>query len=66
MKKEQSIKVTENPLAGGTFLNWVRLLRENDGIESKYMLRVIYVTFMTLLFSPVRAIQKIIERIIIP
>jgi len=59
-EKKQSIKITENPLAGGTFLNWIRLLRENDGIESKYMLRVIYVTFMTVLFSPVRLIQKVI------
>ena len=60
IEKKQPIKITENPLAGGTFLNWIRLLRENDSIESKYALRVIYVTLMTSLFCPVRAIQKII------
>jgi len=50
------MKIAENPLAGGTLLNWLRLWKEN-GVERKYFLRVVYITAMTILFSPVRALQ---------
>jgi hypothetical protein len=59
MKQEkQPIKIAENPLAGGSFLNWLRLCRDNNQVERKYAWRAVYITFMTILFSPWQALQK--------
>lgn len=61
-KNRKHIKITENPLAGGGFINWIRLLRENNRPKSKYILRVLYVTVMTILFLPCRVLQNLIYR----
>jgi hypothetical protein len=53
-------KIAENPLAGGSFLNWVRLLRDNNPVLRKYVWRAVYITAMTILFSPLRILQKTI------
>lgn len=53
------MKVAENPLAGGTFINWLRLLHDNRPVKLKYFPRLIYITFMTLLFSPLRLLQRL-------
>jgi hypothetical protein len=55
---KRHIKIAENPLAGGGFLNWLRLLKNNNRVESRYLSRAVYITFMTLLFAPWRALQK--------
>jgi hypothetical protein len=59
-QEKQPIKIAENPLAGGGFLNWLGLLRDNNRVRRRYLWRAVYVTFMTILFSPVRALQKVI------
>jgi hypothetical protein len=55
---KRHIKIAENPLAGGGFLNWLCLLRDNNRVESKYISRAVYITLITLLFAPWRALQK--------
>jgi hypothetical protein len=57
-QRKRHIKIAENPLAGGGFVNWLRLLRSNNRVESRYLSRAVYITFMTLLFSPWRALQE--------
>ena len=58
-KKETRIKITENPLAAGTFFNWIRLLWANDRVACKYLLRAVFVTITTLLCAPFRLIQTL-------
>ena len=58
-KKKEPIKISENPLAGGSFKNWIRLWRDN-GLDRKYVLRGVYVTFMTAIFSPFRLLQSML------
>jgi hypothetical protein len=52
------MKIAENPLAGGSFLNWMRLLKDNRGLQGKYFARALYVTVMTSLFTPLRFLQN--------
>jgi hypothetical protein len=59
--KKEPLKISENPLAGGSLINWIRLWREN-GLDRKYTLRAVYVTFMTALFGPFRLLQSILFR----
>jgi len=47
------------PLALGSFKNWIRLLRENKHIDARYFGRVIYVSLVSLLFGPVRMYQRL-------
>lgn len=59
-KKKTKLKIAENPLAGGSLLNWIRLWRDNGKIERIYLPRAMYITLMTLIFAPFRALQKIL------
>ncbi len=52
------MKITENPLAGGSLTNWLRLRKDNHPVDKKYRLRAAYITLMTTLFAPVRALQR--------
>jgi len=54
------LSITENPLAGGSFRNWIRLARANGPIEAGYRMRAVYVTFMTLLWAPLRLVQRLV------
>jgi omega-hydroxy-beta-dihydromenaquinone-9 sulfotransferase len=56
-KKKQG-SFTENPLAGGSFSNWIDLARENSPIEAKFWVRAAYVTAMTAVWSPLRLMQR--------
>ncbi|MGB7874086.1 MAG: sulfotransferase [Anaerolineales bacterium] len=47
------------PLALGSFKNWIRLLKENKHIDSRYLGRAIYVSMVSLLFGPVRVYQRL-------
>jgi len=53
-----SASIAENPLAGGSFLNWVRLWRDNAPLGCRYAPRAAYVTAMTLLWAPLRLLQR--------
>ena len=59
-ESKTSISITENPLAGGSFVNWVRLARANAPIEKKYIVRAVYVTVMTVLWTPLRLLQRLL------
>ncbi|MFQ6604851.1 MAG: sulfotransferase [Fidelibacterota bacterium] len=54
------MKIAENPLAGGTFRSWLQLLAKYPPVEVHYLPRAIYVTFMTLLFTPLRGLQRLL------
>ena len=47
------------PLALGSFKNWVRLLRENKHIDSKFLGRAIYVSLVSLFSGPMRVYQRV-------
>ena len=47
------------PLALGSFKNWVRLLKENKHIDSKYLGRALYVSLVSLFSGPMRVYQRV-------
>ena len=47
------------PLALGSFKNWVRLLRENKRIGPRYIGRVLYVSAVSLFSGPMRVYQRL-------
>jgi hypothetical protein len=49
----------EHPLALGSFRNWIRLLRESDSIEGRYLPRALLVSLSTLLPSPLRLYERL-------
>ena len=49
----------EHPLALGSFRNWLRLLRESDGVEAKYAARLLVVSLLTLFTSPLRLYERL-------
>jgi hypothetical protein len=49
----------EHPLAMGSFRNWIRLLRESDGVEGRYLPRALLVSLSTLLTSPLRLYERL-------
>jgi hypothetical protein len=46
------------PLALGSFKNWVRLLKENKHIDSKFIGRALYVSVVSLFSGPLRVYQR--------
>jgi len=59
MAQKAPVSNSEHPLAFGSFLSWIRLLKIGKGIDPKYVPRLLFVTFMTLLTSPLRFYEKI-------
>lgn len=51
--------VTENPLAGGSFTNWLELWRRSGGVDQRYWLRALYITAVTAGFAPLRLLQTL-------
>jgi hypothetical protein len=47
------------PLALGSFKNWVRLLKENKHIDSKFIGRALYVSLVSLFSGPMRVYQRV-------
>jgi hypothetical protein len=47
------------PLALGSFKNWIRLLKDNKHIDSKFIGRAVYVSLVSLLFGPLRMYQRL-------
>ena len=56
MNKEK-ISLTLQPLAGGSFINWLKLLRNNGGVDRKYLMRAVVVTIVSLLGIPFRLFE---------
>lgn len=47
------------PLALGSFKNWMRLIKDNKSIEPRFWGRALYVTLVSLLSGPVRVYQRL-------
>lgn len=59
MKKKTYLIVDKQPLAGSTFINWMRVLIENKfDIDWGFISRAIYVTLMIIAMIPLRLIEK--------
>ncbi len=48
----------EHPVAMGSVRSWFRLLRSHEGVDVRYLPRVLFVTLTTLLTSPVRLYER--------
>ncbi len=59
-QEKTRITISENPLAGGSFLNWIRLARDNKPFDPRYRIRAWYVTLMTLLWTPFRLMHRLL------
>ena len=51
--------MAEHPLAFGSFSNWLRLLWQSRDIDRKYIPRLLFVSFSTLLTSPLRFYERL-------
>ncbi|MBR8833010.1 MAG: sulfotransferase [Stigonema ocellatum SAG 48.90 = DSM 106950] len=58
MNKEK-MTLTLQPLAGGSFINWLKLLRNNGGVERKYIMRAVLVSVVSLLGIPFRFFETV-------
>ncbi|MBN2003288.1 MAG: sulfotransferase [Anaerolineae bacterium] len=52
-------------LAGGSFINWLQLLRENGGIDLRYLTKSLYVSLVALAGAPFRAYESLRYRSLI-
>jgi hypothetical protein len=58
-RKRHFITYVEHPLASGSFRNWLRLLGENGGIDAEFIPRIIAVSFLTLITTPLRIYEHL-------
>ena len=56
---------TEHPVALGSFCSWLRLLLSRRGVDRAYIPRLLFVSFTTLLTSPLRLWEQVRYRRII-
>lgn len=54
------MSITLHPLAGGSFINWLKLLRANKGIDSQYFLKGILISLTSITGIPNRILEKVI------
>jgi hypothetical protein len=59
MNLERILASIEHPHALGSFRNWIKLLKSADGIDGRYIPRVLFVCFSTLLTSPLRVYEEL-------
>ncbi len=58
-KKQNYLKLGEQPLSGSSMINWIRLLKDNKfSIDLQFIPKAIYVTAMIAALSPFRMIEK--------
>jgi hypothetical protein len=58
-KKTGMERFDQQFLAGGTFRNWITLLRENGGIDLRYVTRLLYISAIALISTPFRLYEKL-------
>jgi hypothetical protein len=58
-RKKHFITYVEHPLASGSFRNWLRLLREYGNIDAEFIPRILAVSFLTLLTTPLRIYERL-------
>jgi len=52
------IKTIQHPLFGISFKNWIRLLDLNGGVDRKYFARGAFITILSIVMIPIRAISR--------
>ncbi len=52
--------LTLHPLAGGSFINWLKLLQANKGIEHQYLFKGILISLASISGIPNRILEKLI------
>ncbi len=57
-RKKGDTRVDQQFLAGGSFSNWVTLLKENGGIDLRYLTKALYVSLIALVGAPFRAYEN--------
>lgn len=58
-EKEQYLILNKQPLAGSTFVNWMKVLIENRcKIDWQFFPKALYVTLMIIFVTPLRIIEK--------
>jgi omega-hydroxy-beta-dihydromenaquinone-9 sulfotransferase len=59
MRDQKLAAMVEHPVAMGSVRSWVRLLASHEGVDARYLPRVLFVTLTTLLTSPVRMYERV-------
>ncbi len=59
MARKAPASNAEHPIAFGSFLSWLKLIRISKGIDRRYIPRFLFVTLSTLLTSPLRIYERI-------
>ena len=58
--KKTYLDVTKEPLAGSSFVNWIRVLAENRlAVDWQFIPRAVYVTVLSLIMSPLKISEKL-------
>ncbi len=58
--KQEYLKITEQPMAGSSLINWIRVLRDNQfSIDWQFFPRAFYVTCMISALTPFRFYESI-------
>lgn len=58
-EKKHYLIINQQPLAGSTFVNWMRVLLENRfAVDWQFLPKTLYVTFMIVATTPLRIIEK--------
>ena len=59
IEKQSYLRLREQPMAGSSFVNWIRVLRDNHfAIDWQFIPRAIYVTGMISVLTPFRLYEK--------
>ncbi len=58
VKKEMLVAI-KHPLAYTSFMNLIKLLISNGGIDRKYILKTIFILFLSLITTPLRIYEKL-------
>jgi hypothetical protein len=58
MRERELAAMVEHPLAMGSVRSWLRLLWSHEGVDARFLPRVLFVTLTTLLTSPVRLYER--------
>ena len=57
-KKKHDMRIDQQFLAGGSFSNWIQLIRENGGIDLRYLARSTYISIVALFGTPFRVYEN--------
>jgi len=58
-EKKNYLMINKQPLAGSTFVNWIKVLLENKlQIDWQFYPKALYVTVMILITMPLRIIEN--------